>query len=90
MQKQAYSTTCLTQYARMHSWFFDNEDRNRQVESSGAVTKTFNQGLALRITILLESRAMRQSQKNTISGIVRLQICHPEIVDYDAIFNDRK
>jgi len=31
----------------MHLLFFDNEDRNDQVEFSGAVTKTFNQGLAL-------------------------------------------
>jgi len=47
MQKQAYSTTCLTQYTRMHLLFFDNENGNDQVEFSGAVTKTFNQGLAL-------------------------------------------
>jgi len=31
----------------MHLLFFDNENGNDQVEFSGAVTKTFNQGLAL-------------------------------------------
>ena len=31
----------------MHLLFFDNKDRNNQVKFSGAVTKTFNQGLAL-------------------------------------------
>jgi len=71
----------------MHLLFFDNEDRNDQVEFSSAVTKTFNQGLALWGNYYPPKVEKNVSESDKYK---QLQICHPKIVHYNAIFDDHK
>jgi len=73
----------------MHLLFFDNEDRNDQVKSSGVMTKTFEQGLALwekHHSPKVESNVTESDKDNFRNSAAVNQICHCEIVRYNAIY----